>query len=44
VQRVVAGEVEHHDSTLTDGQRELGQMLICVSRATTAGARLVLDL
>ncbi len=44
VQRVLAGEVEHRDHTLTDRQRELGQMLVCVSRAKSEGGRLVLDL
>ncbi len=44
VQRVSAGEVQHRDSTLTDRQRELGQMLVCVSRAEAEGGRLVLDL
>ena len=44
VQRVLAGEVEHRDNTLTDRQRELGQMLVCVSRAKSEGGRLVLDL
>jgi hypothetical protein len=39
---VVAGDVEHRDHLLTDEQRELGQMLVCVSRST--GGRLVLDL
>lgn len=42
VQQVAAGEVDHRDVTLTAAQRELGQMLVCVSRA--AGDRLVLDL
>lgn len=41
-QQVVAGAVEHRDQLLTDEQRELGQMLLCVSRS--AGGRLVLDL
>ena len=45
VQRVLAGEVEHRDHTLTDRQRELGQMLVCVSRAKsrrrTAGLGLI---
>ncbi|MGK2854509.1 MAG: PDR/VanB family oxidoreductase [Microbacteriaceae bacterium] len=41
VQHVVAGEVEHRDVTLTDAQRGLGQMLVCVSRAK---GRLTLDL
>ena len=44
VQRVLAGEVEHRDHTLTDRQRELGHMLVCVSRAKPEGGRLVLDL
>jgi ferredoxin-NADP reductase len=44
VQRVLAGEVEHRDTTLTDRQRELGQMLVCVSRAKSEGGRLVLDM
>ena len=44
VQRVLGGEVEHRDSTLTDGQREAGQMLMCVSRAKSEGGRLLLDL
>ncbi|MGE0219019.1 PDR/VanB family oxidoreductase [Mycolicibacterium sp.] len=44
VQRVLGGEVAHLDHTLTDRQRELGRMLVCVSRAKTAGARLILDL
>ncbi|GJF18501.1 putative oxidoreductase [Mycolicibacterium cyprinidarum] len=44
VQRVLAGEVDHRDTTLTDRQRELGQMLVCVSRAKPEGGRLVLDL
>lgn len=44
VQRVVAGEVEHRDHTLTDEQREGGQMLLCVSRAATGDSQLVLDL
>jgi ferredoxin-NADP reductase len=42
VQKVVGGEVDHRDVTLTEAQRELGQMLVCVSRAK--GDRLVLDL
>lgn len=42
VQKVVGGEVDHRDVTLTAAQRELGQMLVCVSRAK--GDRLVLDL
>lgn len=41
-QQVVAGEVEHRDRLLTDEQRRLGQMLLCVSRST--GGPLVLDL
>jgi ferredoxin len=44
VQRVLAGEVEHRDNTLTDPQRRLGQMLVCVSRAKSEGGRLTLDL
>ena len=44
VQRVLTGEVEHRDNTLTDRQREFGQMLVCVSRAKSDGGRLVLDL
>lgn len=44
VQRVVAGEVDHRDHTLTDEQRHDGQMLVCVSRAATADGELVLDL
>ena len=44
VQRVLTGEVEHRDHTLTDRQRQLGQMLVCVSRAKSEGGRLVLDL
>ena len=44
VQRVLAGEVEHRDNTLTDPQRQLGQMLVCVSRAKSEGGRLILDL
>jgi len=44
VQQVLSGDVEHRDNTLTDDQRELGRMLVCVSRAKSAGGRLVLDL
>jgi ferredoxin-NADP reductase len=44
VQRVLTGDVDHRDNTLTDRQRELGQMLVCVSRAKPEGGRLVLDL
>ena len=44
VQRVLRGEVEHRDTTLTEAQRESGQMLVCISRATSEGGRLVLDL
>ena len=40
-QRVLAGEVDHRDELLTDGERS-GSMLICVSRAR--GDRLVLDM
>ena len=42
-QRVLSGEVDHHDNTLTESQRELGQILVCVSRAKSEGGRLVLD-
>ncbi|WP_328899872.1 PDR/VanB family oxidoreductase [Streptomyces sp. NBC_00441] len=41
-QRVLAGEVEHHDDLLTDAERA-DSMLICVSRCR-GGERLVLDL
>lgn len=44
VQRVIRGEVEHRDQRLTERQRELGQMLVCVSRAKSPGGRLILDL
>jgi ferredoxin len=44
VQRVLDGEVDHRDTILSDMQRADGQMLVCVSRAKSAGARLVLDL
>ena len=44
VQLVLAGEVEHRDNTLTDPQRQLGQMLVCVSRAKSEGGRLILEL
>jgi ferredoxin-NADP reductase len=44
VQQVIDGDVEHRDDTLTDRQRESGQMLVCVSRARSEGDRLVLDL
>ena len=44
IQQVLGGDVEHRDNTLTDDQRELGRMLVCVSRAKSAGGRLVLDL
>ncbi|WP_371671960.1 PDR/VanB family oxidoreductase [Streptomyces sp. NBC_00289] len=40
-QRVLAGEVDHRDELLTDGERA-DSMLICVSRAR--GDRLVLDM
>ena len=43
VQRVLSGEVDHHDKTLTESQRELGQIVVCVSRANSEGGRLVLD-
>ena len=42
-QQVLSGEVDHYDHTLTESQRELGQMLVCVSRAKSEGGRLVLD-
>ncbi|WP_327141394.1 PDR/VanB family oxidoreductase [Nocardia sp. NBC_01327] len=38
----LAGDVDHRDTVLTDGERAAGDMLICVSRC--AGDRLVLDL
>lgn len=44
VQRVISGDVDHRDRLLTEEQRALGQMLTCVSRAKSAGERLVLDL
>lgn len=44
VQRVVAGEVDHRDHTLTDEQRHDGQMLVCVSRAAPGESQLTLDL
>ncbi|OBF25122.1 PDR/VanB family oxidoreductase [Mycobacterium sp. ACS4331] len=44
VQRVLDGRVEHRDHTLTDRQRDAGQMLVCVSRAATLGGRLTLDI
>jgi ferredoxin len=43
VQRVVAGEVDHRDHTLTDEQRRAGQILVCVSRAAPGEQHLVLD-
>ncbi|MET0899903.1 MAG: PDR/VanB family oxidoreductase [Mycobacterium sp.] len=43
VQKVLSGEVEHRDSHLTDLQRESGQVLVCVSRATPDSGPLVLD-
>lgn len=39
--RVLDGEVDHRDRTLTDTERAHGDMLICISRA--AGDRLVID-
>nr|WP_318276485.1 PDR/VanB family oxidoreductase [Mycobacterium eburneum] len=39
--RVLSGEVEHRDTTLTPDERERGQMLICISRA--AGDHLTID-
>lgn len=44
VQEVVTGEVDHRDQLLTEQQRDMGQMLVCVSRARPGGPRLVLDL
>jgi len=44
VQQVIDGDVEHRDHTLTERQRALGQVLVCVSRARSEGGRLVLDL
>lgn len=44
VQQVLAGDVDHRDTLLTDQQREMGQMLVCVSRATSESGPLVLDL
>jgi ferredoxin-NADP reductase len=44
VQRVLGGEVGHRDNTLTEAQRELGQILLCVSRANSEGGRLILDI
>ncbi|QYM75825.1 PDR/VanB family oxidoreductase [Leucobacter luti] len=36
--RVIAGEIEHHDSILTEAERAAGNvMMICVSRASSAG-------
>jgi ferredoxin-NADP reductase len=39
---VSAGQVEHRDLRLTDGERAGGEMLVCVSRAPE-GERLVID-
>ncbi|WP_078324734.1 PDR/VanB family oxidoreductase [Mycobacteroides salmoniphilum] len=44
VQRVLSGDIEHRDGTLTEQQRAAGHMLVCVSRAVSAGARIVVDL
>ncbi|MBJ7341196.1 PDR/VanB family oxidoreductase [Mycolicibacterium sp.] len=41
--RVLAGEVEHRDTLLTEPERDAGMMLICVSRARTDD-ELILDL
>lgn len=41
--RVLAGDVEHRDTLLTDPERDAGMMLICVSRALR-DADLILDL
>ena len=38
---VLAGEPDHRDELLTDGEKERGCMLLCVSRA--CGPRLVID-
>ena len=40
--RVVAGEVDHRDTLLTQPERAGGMMLVCISRA--GGERLTLDL
>ena len=40
--RVVAGEVDHRDTLLTQPERAAGMMLVCISRA--GGERLTLDL
>jgi ferredoxin-NADP reductase len=42
-QRVLRGTVQHRDRHLTDAERAVGDVLICVSRAAE-GERLVLDL
>ncbi len=42
-QRVLAGTVDHRDHRLTDAERAVGDMLVCVSRAPEAQT-LVLDL
>ncbi|AQA06478.1 oxidoreductase [Mycobacterium sp. MS1601] len=44
VQRVLEGDVDHRDTLLTDQQRQDGQMLVCVSRAKSNGAQLILDI
>lgn len=44
VQRVLSGDVDHRDTLLTDQQRAMGQMLVCVSRAGSESGPLVLDL
>ncbi len=41
--RVLAGDVDHRDTLLTDPERDAGMMLICVSRAQH-DADLILDL
>ncbi len=41
--RVVAGDVDHRDTLLTEPERAGGMMLVCVSRAAD-GERLTLDL
>jgi hypothetical protein len=40
---VLAGDVDHRDTLLTDPERDAGMMLVCLSRAA-GDARLCLDL
>jgi hypothetical protein len=40
---VLAGDVDHRNTLLTDPDRDAGMMLVCVSRAA-GDARLRLDL